>query len=333
MVASPEDIAALIGRMSRLDDAVAEAVEEDEDERRRRHRDPRVGRRRAGHQARQLDHRPGGRGAARPTSTSSPTAATCACASASTACCARRTHDPAPDGRRRGLAREDHGRPRHRRAARPAGRPRVADRRRARDRHPRRHDAARLRRGHRHAHPRQGAGADRARHARHVGGLRGASRRASASPTAPCSSPARPARASRRRSTRALNAINAPEKNIITIEDPVEYQLAGRQPDPGQPEGGARPSPAACARCCAPTPTSSWSARSATRETAQIAVESALTGHLVLSTLHTNDAPSAITRLTEMGIEPFLTASAVCTRRRPAARAPALHALQAARPC
>ncbi len=49
------------------------------------------------------------------------------------------------------------------------------------------------------------------------------------------------------------------------------------------------------------------------RETAKIAIESALTGHLVLSTLHTNDAPSAITRLTEMGIEPFLTASAVCT--------------------
>jgi type IV pilus assembly protein PilB len=47
------------------------------------------------------------------------------------------------------------------------------------------------------------------------------------------------------------------------------------------------------------------------RETAQIAVESALTGHLVLSTLHTNDAPSAMTRLTEMGIEPFLTASAI----------------------
>ena len=62
-------------------------------------------------------------------------------------------------------------------------------------------------------------------------------------------------------------------------------------------------------------------------ETAKIAIESALTGHLVLSTLHTNDAPSAITRLTEMGIEPFLTASAVCGRG-PAARAPALHPLQ-----
>src|SRR5204862_7754354 len=48
-------------------------------------------------------------------------------------------------------------------------------------------------------------------------------------------------------------------------------------------------------------------------ETARIAVESALTGHIVLSTLHTNDAPSALTTLTEMGIEPFLTASAVAT--------------------
>ena len=47
------------------------------------------------------------------------------------------------------------------------------------------------------------------------------------------------------------------------------------------------------------------------RETAHIAVESALTGHLVLSTLHTNDAPGALSRLTEMGVEPFLTASAV----------------------
>ena len=68
-------------------------------------------------------------------------------------------------------------------------------------------------------------------------------------------------------------------------------------------------------------------------ETAQIAIESALTGHLVLSTLHTNDAPSAITRLTEMGIEPFLTRLGGRLRRRAAARAPALHLLQAAGPC
>ena len=66
------------------------------------------------------------------------------------------------------------------------------------------------------------------------------------------------------------------------------------------------------------------------RETAQIAIESALTGHLVLSTLHTNDAPTAITRLTEMGIAPFLTASALdCVISQRLARA-ALHALQGA---
>ena len=61
------------------------------------------------------------------------------------------------------------------------------------------------------------------------------------------------------------------------------------------------------------------------RETAQIAVEAALTGHLVLSTLHTNDAPTAVTRLVEMGIEPFLVASVDRVHRGPAAGA---HALQ-----
>ena len=68
-------------------------------------------------------------------------------------------------------------------------------------------------------------------------------------------------------------------------------------------------------------------------ETAKIAIESALTGHLVLSTLHTNDAPSAITRLTEMGIEPFLDGLGGRLRRRPAPRAPPLHPLQEAAPC
>ena len=62
-------------------------------------------------------------------------------------------------------------------------------------------------------------------------------------------------------------------------------------------------------------------------ETAKIAIESALTGHFVLSTLHTNDAPGALTRLNEMGVEPFLTGSAVIGRARPAARAQALREL------
>ena len=127
----------------------------------------------------------------------------------------------------------------------------------------------------------------------------------------------------------ALNEINEPERNIITIEDPVEYQLAGIN----QLQVNLRrasPSPAGCARCCAdPDVIMVGEIRDA--ETAKIAIESALTGHLVLSTLHTNDAPSAITRLTEMGIEPFLSASAiVAVAQRP--RAPALHLLQA-RPC
>ena len=73
----------------------------------------------------------------------------------------------------------------------------------------------------------------------------------------------------------------------------------------------ASPSPPACARCCAPTPTSSWSARSATARRRRSPSSPRSPGHLVLSTLHTNDAPSAITRLIEMGIEPFLVASAL----------------------
>ena len=64
--------------------------------------------------------------------------------------------------------------------------------------------------------------------------------------------------------------------------------------------------------------------RSATATTAQLAVEAALTGHLVLSTLHTNDAPSAVTRLVEMGIEPFLVGSVARLRARPAAGPPAV---------
>jgi type IV pilus assembly protein PilB len=108
----------------------------------------------------------------------------------------------------------------------------------------------------------------------------------------------------------ALQALNTPEKNIITVEDPVEYEIAGLTQIQVSTKTGL---------------TFATGLRSIVRadpdvimvgeirdgETARIAVESALTGHLVLSTLHTNDAPSAITRLIEMGIEPFLVASAI----------------------
>jgi len=108
----------------------------------------------------------------------------------------------------------------------------------------------------------------------------------------------------------ALNAINSVEKNIITIEDPVEYQLDGVNQLQVNDRAGLSFSRGLRSMLRAdPDVIMVGEIRDA--ETARIAVESALTGHLVLSTLHTNDAPSAITRLTEMGIEPFLTASAV----------------------
>ena len=108
----------------------------------------------------------------------------------------------------------------------------------------------------------------------------------------------------------ALNAINTIDKNIITIEDPVEYQLAGITQIQVNLKAGLSFATGLRSMLRAdPDVIMVGEIRDA--ETAQIAVESALTGHLVLSTLHTNDAASSITRLTEMGIEPFLTASAL----------------------
>ncbi|HLH13146.1 MAG TPA: GspE/PulE family protein, partial [Solirubrobacteraceae bacterium] len=108
----------------------------------------------------------------------------------------------------------------------------------------------------------------------------------------------------------ALQLLNTPEKNIITVEDPVEYEMAGLTQVQVSAKVGL--SFAAGLRAMVRAdPDVIMVGEIRDRETAQIAVESALTGHLVLSTLHTNDAPSAITRLTEMGIEPFLVASAL----------------------
>jgi type IV pilus assembly protein PilB len=109
----------------------------------------------------------------------------------------------------------------------------------------------------------------------------------------------------------ALNEINLPERNIITIEDPVEYQLAGVNQLQVNMKAGLTFASGLRAMLRA-DPDVIMVGEIRDGETAKIAVEAALTGHLVLSTLHTNDAPSAISRLTEMGIEPFLTASAVC---------------------
>jgi type IV pilus assembly protein PilB len=108
----------------------------------------------------------------------------------------------------------------------------------------------------------------------------------------------------------ALLALNTPEKNIITVEDPVEYQLDGITQVQVSTKVGLNFATGLRAMVRA-DPDVIMVGEIRDRETAQIAVESALTGHLVLSTLHTNDAPSAITRLVEMGIEPFLVASAL----------------------
>ncbi len=108
----------------------------------------------------------------------------------------------------------------------------------------------------------------------------------------------------------ALNQLNTIEKNIITIEDPVEYQLDGVTQVQINPKAGLTFANGLRAMMRA-DPDIIMVGEIRDRETAQIAVEAALTGHLVLSTLHTNDAPTAITRLIEMGIEPFLVGSAV----------------------
>jgi type IV pilus assembly protein PilB len=108
----------------------------------------------------------------------------------------------------------------------------------------------------------------------------------------------------------ALLEVNTPEKNIITIEDPVEYQIKGITQMQVNNKAGLTFATGLRSMMRA-DPDILMVGEIRDRETAQIAVEGALTGHMVLSTLHTNDAPSAITRLIEMGIEPFLVASAI----------------------
>jgi type IV pilus assembly protein PilB len=108
----------------------------------------------------------------------------------------------------------------------------------------------------------------------------------------------------------ALGELNTPEKNVITIEDPVEYEVPGITQVQVNPRTGLTFA-AGLRSMMRADPDVVMVGEIRDRETAQIAVEAALTGHLVLSTLHTNDAPTAMARLMEMGIEPFLVASAI----------------------
>ena len=107
-----------------------------------------------------------------------------------------------------------------------------------------------------------------------------------------------------------LNILNKPDRNIITVEDPVEYRLPGVNQVQTNPKAGLTFS-SALRSILRSDPDVVLIGEIRDRETAQIATEAALTGHLVLSTLHTNDAPSALTRLIEMGIEPYLVSSAL----------------------
>jgi len=108
----------------------------------------------------------------------------------------------------------------------------------------------------------------------------------------------------------AITMLNTPEKNIITIEDPVEYQLNNINQNQVREAIGldfAR----FLKHALRQDPDIVMVGEIRDRETAEIAIQASLTGHLVLSTLHTNDSPSAITRLLEMGIEPYLISSSL----------------------
>ena len=107
-----------------------------------------------------------------------------------------------------------------------------------------------------------------------------------------------------------LGQINTPDKKIITVEDPVEYQMSGINQVQVNRDVGLDFS-AALRSILRQAPNIVMIGEIRDSETADIAMEASLTGHLVFSTLHTNDAPSAVTRLTDMGVKPFLVASAM----------------------
>ncbi|MCU1420133.1 ATPase, T2SS/T4P/T4SS family [Mycetocola sp.] len=107
-----------------------------------------------------------------------------------------------------------------------------------------------------------------------------------------------------------LNSVARPEINVITVEDPVEYRMKGINQVQVNPKAGLTFA-SALRSILRSDPDVVLLGEIRDHETAQIAIEASLTGHLVLSTLHTNDAPSAVVRLTEMDIEPFLVGSAL----------------------
>ena len=205
------------------------------------------------------------------------------------------------------------GEARHRRAAEAAGRADLAERRgrRAHARHPRGDAADGRRRVRDDAAARQVARGADARLARPLAADERRDRAAS-SPArrARCSSPARPGSGKSTTLYAGLAAISRDEINIITVEDPVEYRLDGINQVQINLRAGLTFANA-LRSIIRSDPDVIMVGEIRDGETARISIEAALTGHFVLSTLHTNDAPSAITRLNEMGVEPFLTGAAV----------------------
>ena len=107
-----------------------------------------------------------------------------------------------------------------------------------------------------------------------------------------------------------LNYVNKPDREIITVEEPIEYQMNGINQVPVNPEIGMT-FPAALRSILRQAPNIIMIGEIRDIETASIATNASLTGHLVFSTLHTNDAPSAVARLIDIGVQPFLVASSV----------------------
>ena len=215
------------------------------------------------------------------------------------------------DGRRRDLAHQDHERARHRREAGPPGRPRQRQRRGPPGRPARHHAADPARRGGDDPHPRQSRtrcctldelGMD--------GDARERFEASSARPTARSWSPARPARASRRRSTRRCRSSTTSRRTSSRSRTRSSTGSTGST----RSTSTARPGldfATGLRSILRADPDIIMVGEIRDAETARIAIEAALTGHMVLTTLHTNDAPGAVTRLAKMGIESFLTASAV----------------------
>ncbi len=108
----------------------------------------------------------------------------------------------------------------------------------------------------------------------------------------------------------ALNYINQPDRKIITVEDPVEYEMAGINQVQVRREVGMDFS-SALRSMLRQAPNIIMVGEIRDKETAEIAINASLTGHMVFSTLHTNDAPSAITRLVDIGVKPFLVSAAL----------------------